>query len=165
MIRVALSPNLDLVLKICPLGSILPSRGGDTQIHGHGDDDFGSRSGSRFGIEATVNQVYSFLHAYKSQAAIPLNFFEVETGTRVLHNKLNIVPCAAHLHRELPSPTVLYSVVQCLLSDAEKAKRDICGQVCWHAFLLELNAYLVLFANLMAQAFDRNHSSHVIEFR
>src|SRR4029077_12343546 len=130
-----------------------------------GSDDLGSRSGSRLGIEATVHQMYPFLHTYKSQATIPLNPFEVETCTRIFYHQLDIIRGAAHFNRELSDPAVLYCVVQRLLSDAEKAKRDVFGQVCRHAFLLELDAHFVLSRDLIAQALDRHRGSHVIELR
>ena len=62
----------------------------------------------------------------------------------VAHGQLNLIRHSAKFHSEVPHTTVLDAILQGLLQNPEKTKRDFLGQSRWDIGMAEVNLHFLV---------------------
>ena len=71
------------------------------------------------------------LHADQAKPSTRFCCFAVKAYARVTHHKMNLIQRSPQSHFDVPCPTVFYRIVEGLLQDSEKAKRNVPAAKGW----------------------------------
>src|SRR5271156_3293686 len=100
--------------------------------------DLGATLDLGFDGKDSVQEFQTLLHADEAKPSARLGCLDVKAHARIDNREMKLLRCPPQSNFDQPFSTVLCRVIQSLLQDPEKAKRNLRGQGTWQIMCFEI---------------------------